>query len=232
MPRVSFNEVDPSAPPSSEQELLSRARQLAGRTIGQVSDRFGLETPRELLRAKGFVGSLIERALGARAASRPEPDFAHLGVEMKTIPIDRDGRPLESTYVTRVEMVPGHGGGFETSVLHRKLQRVLWIPIEAERSVPVASRRVGTAFLWSPGPSDEAQLRLDYEELLGLVADGFVDSITARRGKILQVRPKAASSRVRGRGVDEQGGTTRTLPRGFYLRRSFTLRMLADQFRL
>jgi DNA mismatch repair protein MutH len=41
-----------------------------------------------LKRDKGWIGILLELWLGASAGSKPEQDFAALGVELKTIPID------------------------------------------------------------------------------------------------------------------------------------------------
>lgn len=216
--------------PESESELLLLARSLAGRTIGEIAVRFGLEVPSTLARAKGFVGQLVERALGAPNSTRPLPDLEALGVEIKTIPIDHRGVPIESTYVARVALTPSRDLVWDTSSLKAKLARVLWMPVEGEKRKLIAQRRFGTALLWSPTPEEEAQLRADYEELVQLVALGFVDSITAHRGKYLQMRPKAATASVRARGVDEDGGQRLTLPRGFYLRSKFTASILANYF--
>ena len=91
-------------PPRDEAELLARAEQLAGRTLGQLAGDLGAEVPPDLRHAKGWVGQLIERALGATAGSRAEPDFQHLGVELKTLPVDRRGRPLETTFVCTIAL--------------------------------------------------------------------------------------------------------------------------------
>jgi DNA mismatch repair endonuclease MutH len=42
---------------------------------------------RDLKRDKGWIGILLELWLGASAGSKPEQDFAALGVELKTIPV-------------------------------------------------------------------------------------------------------------------------------------------------
>ncbi len=216
--------------PESESELLRRARSFAGRSIGDVARTFELEVPSSLVRAKGFVGRLVETALGAEASTRPLPDFEELGVEVKTIPIDRRGLPLESTYVSRVSLAPSRDLVWNTSSLKAKLTRVLWVPVEGERTKRISARRFGTALLWSPSPDEEELLRADYEELVQLIALGFVDSITAHRGKILQIRPKAATSAARAPGVDDEGGKRLTLPRGFYLRSKFTASILERYF--
>ncbi len=216
-------------PPADEDELLEHARALAGFTLEAVAERLGAEVPRALSRAKGWVGRLLEDALGATAASRPIPDFPHVGVELKTIPIDARGEPRESTYVCTVRLTRG-GTEWKDSDVRKKLRRVLWIPVEAEPSIPIPKRKIGSPLLWSPNDEEEAVLRADWEELLQLIEAGWVESITAERGRWLQIRPKAARASARTWGTDDEGDPIRTLPRGFYLRRTFTRALLLSHF--
>ncbi|MBX3130138.1 MAG: DNA mismatch repair endonuclease MutH [Polyangiaceae bacterium] len=218
--------------PGSEHELRARAEALAGGTLGELAASFGLLAPPDLRRAKGFVGELMERALGASAGSRAEPDFPELGVELKTLPVDPSGKPQESTFVCTIAPREIGDVEWEASLVRRKLARVLWVPVEGMRSVPVAQRRIGTALLWSPSPEDEAELRFDWEQLAGLIGRGQEDAITGHLGKWLQVRPKAAHSRSRRRSFDPEGSPTLSLPRGFYLRATFTARILQQHFAL
>lgn len=67
--------------------------------------------------------------------SKPEQDFAALGVELKTIPVDSLGRPLETTFVCVAPLTGNSGVTWETSHVRHKLKRVLWIPVEGERSI-------------------------------------------------------------------------------------------------
>lgn len=217
-------------PPASEAELLERAGALAGRTLGEVAAELGVDVPAELTRAKGWVGQLVERALGAFAASRDCPDFEHLGIELKTLPVDRRGRPVETTFVCTVPLREIGEVPWEQSRLRRKLARVLWVPVQGERTLAVAERRIGAPLLWSPDPEQEAALRYDWEELAGLIGRGDIDAVTAHLGRHLQVRPKAAHSRVRRRSIDAEGELRETLPRGFYLRTSFTAAILRRHF--
>ena len=79
---------------------------------------------------------------------------------------------------------------------------------------------------------DEADLRFDWEELAGMIGTGDIERITGHFGRYLQVRPKAAHSRVRRRAVDEDGAPFDAMPKGFYLRTSFTARILARHYQL
>ncbi len=220
----------PPPPPATEDELLQRAARLAGATLAELAAQAGQRVPHDLRRHKGWVGQLLERHLGASAGSAPEPDFPQLGIELKSLPLDRRGLPRESTYVCVVPLEGGQTGHWEGSLLQRKLARVLWLPVEADPGLVLAERQVGVALLWSPDAAEQAQLRRDYEELMELVAYGRLEELDARFGEVLQIRPKAAHSRVRGSSVGPDGAPLQVNPRGFYLRPSFTAGLLQRHF--
>lgn len=223
--------VEPGPPPT-EAELVTRAAELAGLTLGDVATTLGIAAPLDLRRAKGWVGQLLERALGATARSRAVPDFEHLGIELKTLPVRGDGVPCESTFVCTIDLDRIAAVGWEESLVRSKLRRVLWVPVEGEREIPVAARRIGTALLWSPSGEDLAALRFDWEELAGIIGRGDVENVTGHLGRYLQVRPKARDSRSRRRGVDAEGAPFAALPRGFYLRAAFTAKLLREHYLL
>ena len=220
------------APPVNEAELMARARELAGANLTQIASRFGLVAPPDLRRAKGFVGALVERALGASAGSRAAPDFEALGIELKTLPVDARGRALESTFVCTIPLMEIGEVEWASSRVRRKLNRVLWVPVEGERQIAVGARRLGEPLLWSLPPETEIQLRFDWEELAGIIGRGDVETITGHIGRCLQIRPKARDSQARRRGVDVDGARFAALPRGFYLRASFTSEILRQNYAL
>lgn len=218
--------------PKSEQELYQRALALAGYTMKELAEAASIPIPKDLKRDKGWVGMLLERYLGASAGSKPEQDFPHIGVELKTIPVNAQGKPLETTFVCVAPLTGNSGVVWENSHLRKKLHRVLWVPVEGERLIPLAERRIGTALLWSPDTDEEQQLKRDWEELMDLIVLGKVESITARHGEVLQIRPKAANSRALTEAIGEFGQPIMTLPRGFYLKKEFTAALLAKYFHL
>lgn len=199
-------------------------------SLGELAQYMGQSVPSSLQVAKGWVGQLIEQALGATAASLPEPDFQRIGVELKTLPIDAQGQPQESTYVCTVPLMENTGLQWESSWVRRKLQRVLWVPVEADSTLAIAERRIGMALLWSPTPGQEAVLQQDWEELMELIVTGRLEQISARLGTWLQIRPKAANARALCTTFDAQGVPSETLPRGFYLRSCFTRLLLAEHY--
>ena len=217
-------------PPRSEAELLARADAIAGRTLGDVAAELGLPVPATTRHGKGWTGTVIEHALGANAGSLPEPDFRLISVELKTIPIGAGGRPLESTYVCTVPLAGDAGPSWRDSNVRRKLARVLWLPFEGDRAIPLPARRIGSALLWSPSHEEEAALASDWETLMDRVVLGRVEEISAREGEHLQIRPKAANAAARRRAIGSSGAWETTLPRGFYLRASFTAAILARHY--
>lgn len=216
--------------PSCESELISRVKQLAGLTLQQAAAQFKLDVPPHLKIMKGWVGQLIEKCLGTDAGNAPIPDFSQLGIELKTIPINHKGLPMESTFVSVVPLSFNTDLVWEKSEIYFKLKRVLWIPIEADHSIPLSARRIGHGILWSPNYEIEAVLKNDWEELMNMVAMGEINKITAHFGTYLQIRPKAAKGSSLCVCVGEEGKKIMTLPRGFYLRTCFTKMILKDYY--
>jgi DNA mismatch repair protein MutH len=218
------------SPPRDEAELLARACQLAGLTLRELGVRVSQPLPTDPRRAKGWIGLAVEKALGAHGASRAVPDFPDLGIELKTLPVDRRGRPRESTFVCTIDLSEICDTEWHESRVCRKLSRVLWVPVESELGAAFPARRLGQPLLWSPSHAEQEELRFDWEELSGMIGRGEIERVTGHLGKSLQVRPKAANSRARRRYRDDTGVAHRALPRGFYLRPSFTERLLRGAF--
>ncbi|AIN47463.1 DNA mismatch repair endonuclease MutH [Candidatus Palibaumannia cicadellinicola] len=220
----------PMKPPANERELLRRAKALAGFSLGELAAHATIVIPDSLKRYKGWIGALLEQYLGASAGNKPEQDFAAIGIELKTIPVDRNGRPLETTFVCVAPLTGNSGMTWEVSYVRYKLARVLWIPVEGQREIPLAQRRIGTPLLWSPDSQEVLQLQCDWEALMDLIVLGKIKHITASHGEVLQLRPKAANSRSLTTAIGELGQPIRTIPLGFYLKKNFTGQLLARNF--
>lgn len=210
------------APPTSLFELEARAASLTGVPLARLAAELDAPVPADPRRAKGWVGQLVEAALGADAGSRPEPDFAALGVELKTIPVGSDGAPRESTFVCTAPIEGAFEASWETSRVRRKLAHVLWVPVAGDRGEPLGARTIGTPRRWVPDPVEQAALADDWLQLSELIAGGELHRIHARLGAVLQLRPKGANAADYAWMVDEDGGWVRSVPFGFYLRARFT----------
>jgi len=221
--------VTHNSPPADATELLARATGLAGRTMAELAEVLGMPVPPDLKRHKGWIGQVLEAALGATATSRPVPDFEDLGIELKTLPVDATGKPRESTFVCSAPLDGTLAERWEDSRVQHKLAHVLWVPIVGDG--PPGTRLIGQGVLWRPDADEEAVLRADWEELSGLLKLGEHWQVDARRGTALQLRPKAAHSGTLTWTLGDEGDWVREGPRGFYLRPSFTAALLAKRLR-
>jgi DNA mismatch repair protein MutH len=210
----------------SEEELIARCRQIEGLSFLQLADALQLNIPSEGPRRKGWAGLAIELALGTTAGNKALPDFVQLGIELKTLPLNERGKPAESTFVTSIPLLTIHQENWLASQCYAKLKRVLWVPLEGDKSIPFEQRRIGSPFLWSATPSQERVLAEDWNELTLMIATGRLDEIDASFGQYLQIRPKAANAKSLCYGFDSEGNRVLTLPRGFYLRTSFTEQLI------
>lgn len=213
------------AAPLTERELWVRACALHGASVGELARALGRALPPDERRAKGYVGALVECALGADPTAADRPDFPALGVELKTIPVDAHGRVVESTFCCSIAMARADVETWEGSRLARRLARVLWVPVQAAKVAPLGARLFGAPLLWSPSERERAQLAADWELLMGRVGAGL--PLTAHLGEVLQVRPKASTGAVR-RLAAHDDAQARVLPLGFYLRARFTRGILAQ----
>ena len=205
-------------------------------TLGEIALNASVQVPDDLKRNKGWVGLLLEQVLGASASSRPEPDFPHLGIELKTLPINSMGKPLETTFVCVAPLTGLVGINWQNCWLRKKLSKVLWVPVicdtPSDKKIPLAQRRIGCAFIWSPSAEEEQLLAMDWQELTDMIVLGEVEKIHGKHGQVLQLRPKAANSKAKTQAFDRHGKPFMTLPRGFYLKIPFTQTILTKNIRI
>ena len=220
------------ASPQTAQELLQLCNNIAGQSLQELAEAAGIEMAKDLRTNKGWVGQLIEWHLGATAGSKPEQDFKHLGIELKTIPIDQFGKVLETTFVCSTPLLNTLNITWENSNIRNKLSKVLWVPVQGERSVELSQRIVGSGFLWSANHTEETLLKNDWNELMDKIALGEIESISARDGQAIQLRPKAANGQCLTNAYGSDGGIIKVRPRGFYLKKSFTQLIINQQFDL
>lgn len=216
-------------PPQSEKILLDRAIALTGKTILELAKQCNELVPPSLNQSKGWIGQLIEKHLGADSGQLSQPDFAHLGIELKTLPINSQGQPCESTYICTAP-IPPQDRKWETSRVWRKMAKILWVPVESSREKPLNTLRIGYPILWSPCTIIQRQLQQDWEELTELMTLGHFDKLSAHHGQYLQIRPKAANAKTLIRALDYSGNLTMVVPKGFYIRTALTKHILETHY--
>lgn len=211
-----------NSPPKTEDELIARCRSIEGMSLSQLAMRLGFDIPLNPDHRKGWAGQALELALGADAGNQSLPDFQGLGVELKTLPIGRSGKPSESTFIVTIPLLTIHQQTWRSSQCFNKLKRVLWILIEGDTDIPYGHRRIGPGFLWSPNEEQERVLAEDWDYLSSQIALGYLEEVDSTVGEYLQIRPKGANGKSLCFGFDAEGNKVKTLPRGFYLRSRFT----------
>lgn len=211
--------------------MLGHARALVGMTLADLADGLGLPVPVGNVRTKGWAGTIIERELGAgdSGAAARGPDFAALGIELKTVPVDRACSPQESTAVCQIDPITIAGESWETSYVRRKLSRVLFVVLEIPEDdrASVGDRRVAAVTLWSPSTAQDRILRADFELFVrDYFRRGRAAEITGHQGTALQVRPKGRDAADTRRAYGPDGTAVQIGKCGFYLRPSFVRAVL------
>jgi DNA mismatch repair protein MutH len=205
--------------------LWSHARSLVGARLCDIADGLGLPVPVGNTRTKGWSGQIIERELGGTEETTHGPDFNSLGIELKTVPVDRFFRPVESTAVCVIDPIAISAESWLTSHARKKLTRVLWVALKVPGRGPgfsVGDREVASAVLWTPSTEEEAALARDFEMFVHeYFRKGRAAEITGHLGQVLQVRPKAANNRDSRRAFNKEGESVRVGKSGFYLRPAF-----------
>jgi DNA mismatch repair protein MutH len=221
--------------------LLAHARALVGVELSELADALGLPVPVGHLRTKGWSGQVIEQELGAVVGGGRGPDFAALGVELKTVPVREaidpgDPRrvpasfePLESTAVCQIDPVAIAGESWESSYVREKLARVLFIALAVRPDArSVGERRVAAVRLWSPDADETRALRDDFELFVrSYYRQGRAAEITGHLGAVMQVRPKGRDADDLRDAYDAAGNPARVGKHGFYLRPAFVARILS-----
>lgn len=218
-----------TSPPKNEAELRQRCDLIAGLSLGQLASGLGLAIPHQAQQRKGFIGQAVELALGCSAGNLALPDFPDLGIEVKSLPIGNKGLPCETTFVCTIPLMKIQEQQWLSSTCYQKLRSVLWVPVEGDRNLAFAHRRLGQPFLWQPSPSQLKILEQDWLELTEMIVTGQLEALDARYGVYLQVRPKGADGRVLVDAVGAQGQRIQTLPRGFYVRTRLTAEILQSR---
>ena len=73
---------------------------------------------------------------------------------------------------------------------------MLFVVVIAQRDMDYQDRTVAGYFFYTPSKEDLEQIKRDYDELYELVKTGQVETINARIGHIIQMRPKGADGKA------------------------------------
>lgn len=213
--------TEPLPPPQKWSILLDRCDKLVGKTIATIADKLQLTVPDNLKNNRGWIGNLLELALGAEAGSKPIQDFVNLGIELKSVAINHKGEVNNDIFVSSLPINSFMLQTWHTSHLLYKLKRILFVPIEQIKEIPLANRRIGRARLWTPTAYELSQLQQDWQDILDIITEGDFNAIKNNVGKILCVKVKALNAKQSNSFIDTEGFTSKIPPLSFYLRKDF-----------
>lgn len=206
--------------PQNLLELKERLVKIKGAKISDLVELLEIEKPKNSVHAKGFVGQIIEYILGAHAKNQALPDFTNLDLELKTMPVDENLNPLESTFLCHANL-KNVETNFYKSTLYKKIRFILFVFIKTSKNTNVLDREIVGFYFYKASDEDLKIFKADFDELNDLIVQGFANNINARIGTYIQMRPKCATGNDLTEYYDENCEIKYTRPRGFYLRRSF-----------
>lgn len=202
--------------------LIKKAKSIIGYSINDIAKKIKFQITDKVKKNKGCIGYIIEKFLGAYHSNKATIDFPNIGIELKTIPINKYGYPKENTFVCMAPLVRNTGVLWETSYVCKKLSSVLWIPIESNFDIPLKNRRIGYPKLWIPNKIEKEKLKNDWNELMKIIIFGNICNITSDYGVILMLKKKYSNNNIYTQAVGFNGKKIMINPLAFYLRKKFT----------
>lgn len=99
-----FQMIEPAPAPKTLTELIKNTQKIAGKSVAEVASKHHVPLIPDLNQNKGWLGNLIEIALGAVAGSKPTQDFVNLGIELKTLAINSKGKVANDIFVSALPL--------------------------------------------------------------------------------------------------------------------------------
>lgn len=210
---------DPTDPASIER----RARRLVGRRFGEVTDVASDAVMTGT--SRGSVGHLLERFFGLSINSDAGPDFAEAGVELKSVPMVKQGNThaaKERTYVTAIDYGTIARTPFEGSPLDTKTRHTLYVFYAWEPPpTPIAELRVLRVLLHERDDLDELVVREAYEHVQRSVLQGRAHELS--ESDTWGIGP--ATKDARARDITQPVGDRPARRRAFAWRPAYTTRL-------
>ena len=191
--------VDPAA--AFERAVLTHLHSVEGKSIADVAGSTG----RPVGNGKSAAASVVRRFLGEKTKGR-SGDFERFGVEVKVVPIDRTGQPIEATSFPSFIHEELAFESWEDSDLLGRLNRILFVPLERKKGQDQGTAVVRRAFFWSPTEIELRGIATEWGHYRDLIKEGGAATLPKQsQTTYIHVRPKArdASDRdIAPGGVD------------------------------
>lgn len=178
------------------EELVEKAHEAEGKTFGEIDIYDRLENKK----AKGGLGQVIEESFfGYTVNSNAQPDFEHLGVELKVTPFKRNKNGslsakerLVLNIINYMEEVHTY---FYTSSFWKKNEKLLlmfyeWLP-EIDRN----DYRIYKSILFTYPKADLEIIKQDWETIINKIRNGNAHEISEGDTNYLGACTKGANNK-------------------------------------
>ncbi|WMY97698.1 MAG: MutH/Sau3AI family endonuclease [Arsenophonus sp.] len=210
--------------------LLSKINQIIGLSLGDLAKRLKIPIPYNLKKKKGWIGQLFDNFFGVNLIHQSNIDFPHLGIELKTIPINRYGKPSQNTFVCSLSYINSNNFNWFQSYIRYKLSHVLWILIEEDKKIPLKERKIINSFLWKPSKKEENCIQKDWEILMDIIVFGRLEQLNSYYSKILEIKVKSFYKKNQTMSINQNGFIFKNSPIAFYLKKDFTKTIIIKNF--
>jgi DNA mismatch repair protein MutH len=205
---------------ANEAEILAKAKELEGRTVGTIPG--ALLGAASAAAGKSEVGLAVERHFGIPPNASPLPDFPGAGIELKVVPMLRRGQELVVKERTVISLIDYHALMEETwaTASVRKKLNVLLVYFEHLPGRPKREFPIHLVHLWRPDDRTETFLQADWEQVFAKVRRGRAHELSESDGKVMGPCTKAATGATRR---SQPFGGHPAIPRAWALKPSFTM---------
>ena len=217
--------------PENEEDLIKRAFSLTGKKIVELCEPFNKFFNEKSKKSKGYLGKILEMYLGASAGNLPIPDFPNLKIELKILPLNKNMLPKSNVKICYNSNMPTQSNyKWDSSIVKLKLNKVLWIPIEADSSIPLRERRICHPFL-SHLKDYENIIKEDYKNITYFLFSGKMEYISANLGKYL-ILQSISSNKNLTNYFNFDGDLIRTNFKAFYLKKNYLRKIIYENLHL
>lgn len=208
-----YNPADPAS-------ILAYAERLVGHSLREALD--DLPPAIDFSSHKGGFGTVLERHyFGYEPNSRPEPDFAEAGVELKATPLKRSGSRMvskERLVLGMIDYMTVVSEEWESSTFLKKNSHLLLVFYLHEQGMDPRDFVIKIVRLWEFPPEDLAIIRLDWQTIVAKVRTGQAHELSEGDTLFLGACTKSSDSTTRRR---QPFSGEPAKPRAFALKQSY-----------
>lgn len=185
--------------PADRRSILAYAERLVGNSLREILDE--LPPAIDFSSHKGGFGTVLERHyFGYEPNSRPEPDFAEAGVELKATPLKTVRKRLvakERLVLGMIDYMTIVSEEWERSSFLKKNSHLLLVFYLHEANADPRDFVIRIVRLWDFPVEDLAIIRQDWEKILAAVQEGRAHELSEGDTLYLGACTKSSDSSTR-----------------------------------